>query len=153
MIRLACIHCLLALVPGCTTSSRSEPAQPAGRRSVALSWTNVTVTCQLRYYLVGPLSKARATFRVARQDKKSLICSVDEPARLLTNADANVVGELSGFVFQICRPSEHEGKILTAHFDGPLASGDPFKAFEFGKSYEMDVPIQFIGKDGFSICY
>lgn len=61
--------------------------------------------------------------------------------------------EIGGFVFQILEPKEHAGKVLTAHFDGPLASGDPFKAFAPGRRYKMDVPAKWIGDTSFGLCY
>jgi hypothetical protein len=83
----------------------------------------------------------------------NLTCSIAEPLRLLQRADTNLLWEIGGFVFQIVEPKEYAGRILTAHFDGPLASGDPFKAFAPGRQYRMDVSQKFIGKTGFVMCY
>jgi hypothetical protein len=68
-------------------------------------------------------------------------------------AELALAGQVRGFLWEIVSPRRFAGKTLTAHFDGLLPSGDPFTAFQFGKSYIMAVPENSIGNDSFKLCY
>jgi hypothetical protein len=145
------------LFGGCT-SQRAASTIPPERRTVALSnydSPTVTVVCELRYYLVGHVTSISPTNRlqIVCNDGTNLACSISEPLALLQRADTNVLWEIGGFVLQIVEPREYAGQVLTAHFDGPLASGDPFKAFAFGRRYKMDVSQKFIGGTNFGVCH
>lgn len=141
---------------GC--ANQPKPAPPLESRTVALSnydSPTVTVVCELRYYLVGHVTSISPTNRlqVVRNDRTNLTCSISEPLSLPRRADTNLTWEIGGFVLQIIDPAQYAGEILTAHFDGPLASGDPFKAFAFGRRYQMGVSQKFIGGTNFGLCY
>jgi hypothetical protein len=143
-----------ASVGGCVQTASIAPE----RRTVALSNYDspaVSVVCELRYYLVGHVTSLAPTngLQVVRNVGTNLICSVAEPLRLIQRADTNLLWEIGGFVFQIVEPQEYAGQVLTAHFDGPLASGDPFKAFAPARRYRIDVSQKFIGRTNFGICY
>lgn len=127
---------------------------PPERRTLAPTYEDsatVTVVGELRYYVVG--GAARPTVQVLQNDGRSLTCSVSEPFRLLRQVDTNLTFEVRGFVLQIVEPAQYAGQVLTAHFDGLLASGDPFKAFALGRRYQMDVAHEFIGGTDFALCY
>jgi hypothetical protein len=61
--------------------------------------------------------------------------------------------DIGGFVLQIIEPKEYAGQVLTVHSDGPLASGNPFKAFAPARRYQMDVSQKSIGDLNFRICW
>lgn len=117
--------------------------------------TPKTVICELRYYLVGWATATTAPkgLETVSNERTNLSCSIAEPLRLIKQADTNLTFQISGFVFQIIEPEEYAGQVLTSHFDGPLASGDPFKAFTFGKRYQMVVAPKWIGDTHFRGCY
>lgn len=146
---------LFVCLVGCASLRPATP-MPLERRAVALSDSPiVTVVCELRYYLVGHVTSLSPTNRlqVVRNDGTNLICTISEPLSLLRRADTNLVWEIGGFVLQIVAPAEYAGQILTAHFDGIPASGDPFRAFAFDRRYQMDVSRKFIGGTNFGLCY
>ena len=60
---------------------------------------------------------------------------------------------VTGFVWEIVLPQEHQGKALSSHFDGALASGDPFRAFSFKKTYAITAPEKAIGDTNFRLCF
>ena len=142
-------------VSGCVGQTNTIAPE---RRTVALSdydSPTVSVVCELRYYLVGHVTSLTPTNRlqILRNVGTNLICSIAEPLRLVQTAETNLLWEIGGFIFQIIEPQEHAGQVLTAHFDGPLASGDPFKAFAPARRYRMDVSQKFIGTTNFGMCY
>ena len=159
------IRYLLSISLGvlCFTACRSGQGVLAERRYVApsatLSGESASVVCELRYYVVVPPDNEQPTIypcppvRVVKNDRKTLTCSLPEPYQLLRLADTNLAFHVRGFVLQITAPPAYTGKILIVHFDGPLASGDPFKAFAFAKRYQFELSPAFIGNAAFRLCY
>ncbi len=114
-----------------------------------------SVVCELRYYLIGHVTSIRRTnhLEVVRSNVTNLTCSIGEPLRLIQTADTNLLWDVGGFILQIVEPKDFAGQVLTVHFDGVLASGDPFKAFVPGKRYRMDVSQKDIGDTDFRGCF
>lgn len=141
------------LAAGCS----SPPPVQVERRTPALGGGGslISVICEFRYYLVGhaTIESAPNGLEIIKKDKGSLTCAVAKPLVLLKTPVAGSAYDVGGFVMQIIEPADYAGEILTLHFDGPLASGDPFEAFAPGKRYQMDVSDRFIGDLHFRICY
>jgi hypothetical protein len=143
----------ILLACGCT-GHRLVSGIPLESRTVAPAGPDpVKVVCELRYYVVGDSVGRAPPLQVLENDGKSLTCAVPEPFQLLEQADTNRAFDVRGFVLQVIKPAEHVGRILTVHFDGPLASGNPFSAFAIGRHYQMDVSPVRIGKKDFELCY
>jgi hypothetical protein len=111
-----------------------------------------TVIFKLRYYLSGSQSETNRV-RVIQNYRTNLVCWVDEPGRLFQTTNGLSPWDVSGFVFQIVEPPEYAGQVFSAHFDGPLASGDPFMGFSFGKRYQINLAKERLGNLDFSLCY
>src|SRR5690349_3734552 len=110
---------------------------PPETRSISLSWPpHVEVVCELRAYRVGERSYDEREFEA-----------------LKNASERDLRWEVSGFLWEIISPARFAGKALSSHFDGPLASGDPFMAFTFRKRYCMKVSESAIGDDRYSLCY
>jgi hypothetical protein len=114
-----------------------KSANPPERRWISLSMPPYTeVVCELRAYRIGDRTYAKAEFETLKE-----------------GSDRDLRWEVSGFLWEIVSPERFAGKALSSHFDGPLASGDPFESFAFGKRYVMKVSERFIGDDRFPLCY
>jgi len=114
-----------------------QSAAPPERRHVSLSWEpHVDVVCELRAYLIDDHVYDRKEF-----------------AALQKATTKDLKSHVRGFLWQIVAPKLFAGRALSSHFDGPLASGDPFQAFTFGKQYVMKVSESSIGNDKFLLCY
>jgi hypothetical protein len=95
---------------------------------------NVTVTWELRYYVVGDLPLLRA-----------------DSLRFLKGPGPADTGRVAGFVMEVIEPPEYSGKVLTAHFDG-AGFTDGFQFYTMGKRYTEEVPRSAIGQFHFGIC-
>lgn len=58
-------------------------------------------------------------------------------------ANTNVVNS-RGFMFYVLSPTNHVGKLLYSHHDGPLAAGYPAKIYEIGKRYRFRVEEKYL---------
>ena len=132
MRAIATISAVVVLAcAGCKSPS------PPERRSISLSLPPYAeVVCELRAYRVGNLTYTERDFEVLKK-----------------GSERDLRWEVSGFLWEIISPPQFAGKPLSSHFDGPIASGDPFKEFAFGKRYLMKVSEKFIGDDKFPLCY
>jgi hypothetical protein len=160
---LAFVAALLsALLCGCAGLSHAHGPEPE-ERGIG-SWggygPRLDVVCEFRYYVIQPdlsehpgVGAVPPSVHVVAQSRDTLRCSISEPWRLLSHPDTNLVYDVPGFVLQVIAPKNYVGKILTAHFDGPLASGDPFKAFAPGKRYRLNVPQDAPGNPEFRLCF
>ena len=113
-----------------------SPAPPE-RRHVSLSWEpHVDVICELRAYRIDEQLYGQKEFAALQKTRT-------EDLRF----------HVRGFLWEIIGPKQFAGKALSLHFDGPLASGDPFEAFTFGRRYAIKVSKSCIGNDRFVLCY
>src|SRR5437867_2002594 len=108
MRALTAILCISVIaLSGCASSG------PPERRSVSLSWEpHVDIVCELRAYRIDSRIYDRREF---------------EAMSKATAQDLRY--HVRGFLWVIVSPRQFAGKALSSHFDGPLASGDPFEAF------------------------
>lgn len=152
---------LSALLCGCAGPFHAEGPEPEERGIGSWGYVpRLDVVCEFRYYVIQPdlsehpgVGAVPPSVDVVTQTRDTLRCSISEPWRLLSRPDTNLVYDVRGFVLQVIAPENAAGKILTAHFDGPLASGDPFKAFAPGKRYRLNVPQDALGNAAFRLCF
>ena len=107
------------------------------------------VVCELRYYHSGPFKKSL----VIHNYSTNVLCSVAKPERLWKSTNGLSAWDVSGFILQVVEPPRYAGQVLTAHFEGPVASGDPFRAFTFAKRYQLEVAEEILGSLDFTLCY
>lgn len=99
-------------------------------------FTNVTVTCKLKAYMLR---------------------GKEYGAEELEKADAETIHELrwesKGFVMEIIEPEMWKGQTIGIHHDSPIGdSGDPLTLFQPGKLYQFDVRSNEIGNGKFWRC-
>ncbi len=112
----------------------------------------INFVCELRYYLSGLPSPENPPLQVVENQGTNVICSIGDPAKLYRTTNGLSPFEINGFVLQVVAPPQYAGQLLTAHFDGPLASGNPLKAFSFGKRYQINLGEKALGELGFHLC-
>jgi len=57
-----------------------------------------------------------------------------------------------GFILRIVAPEKYKGRLVTAHHDGLLASGDPMKLVAPGKLYYLRTSKELIGDMSMGTC-
>ncbi|HEY5912467.1 MAG TPA: hypothetical protein VJA21_17835 [Verrucomicrobiae bacterium] len=112
----------------------------------------LTIACELRYYLARPedyTAPLRTVLTVLGASRTNLSCSVPSPFRLYSSVPNEE--QLLGFVLQVVEPSAYAGKPMTLHFwDGLM---QPYRLFQFGKRYELQVPDFIVGDTNFDLGY
>jgi hypothetical protein len=138
---ILCAAAMLVTLASCahrldTSASQHvlQPSQDKTMDSREFFDQNMTVTWELRYYVVGD-------FPLQRSD--SLL--------FLKGPDAEHTGGVVGFVMEIVEPAEYAGRVLAAHFDTALLT-DGFQFYTMGRRYTEEVPRSAIGQLRFGIC-
>jgi hypothetical protein len=99
----------------------------------------VIVTVKLRQYALEELPEAKKFDDYLKKGEGSNLKGVDK-------------WRIAGFIFEVVAPKKHQGKYITAHHDGILASGDPTEIAVPGKTYLLRINKRDIGKKDFGLC-